>query len=648
MSGIESNVDEMDRIGLERANRLRDAGFRTIEDIQRASMASLTAVDGIGQRLAAHIKEEARNLNPDTETATTDLTPEEHSRAAANASFDHLSAENRELLDVSLRRERLRRINPDLINPVLFPPCEVDILIVADGSIYFDDSDFGLETFVRTLLTSPGSYVEFNITLAHRDEPDEFSSLPTDRQMLNYVSDIARRIKGFEFDDSSHFGSDMYDQVWLFGINGSRNAPTDSELRAISEFMDGGGGLFATGDHGDLGKALSGEVPRARSMRLWDDDSGRVGMTDDDRNDTNRSGHDTSTDFYDQSDDIPQPIEPRMYHQQRGIVRSSFPHPLLCGPDGVIRVMPDHPHEGECVEPTDTSQTYSFDGYTIEEYPPGTGSSPRPLPEIISTSSVPAGNKAADDGFEKFATESQNFGGICAYDGHSAGVGRVVTDATWHHFLNVNLVGYSSGSTSTKRQGFLASSSGQDHLDEIKTYFRNIAVWISPESRISCMNTRTIWDLLYNDRVIEAVSTRPDITFEISDVRHVYDVGRHARDALGNYASQCQSRRLAIDLIRPHLEEELLAELDPWRPKSEEEVQRRSMEIPWTSPEPILELGLGGALIALREEFSDPGPDSHEEVEEAFDEVVNYGVERALGMAEETLDESVERFVSLW
>ena len=38
--------------------------------------------------------------------------------------------------------------------------------------------------------------------------------------------------------------------------------------------MDGGGGLFATGDHGALGKALCGEVPRARSMRRWDDSSG--------------------------------------------------------------------------------------------------------------------------------------------------------------------------------------------------------------------------------------------------------------------------------------------------------------------------------------------------------------------------------------
>jgi len=263
---------------------------------------------------------------------------------------------------------------------------------------------------------------------------------------------------------------------------------------------------------------------------------------------------------------------------------------------------------------------------------------------------VPAGNTAGPPaGVEKAPTESQSFGGICAYDGHRAGVGRVVTDATWHHFLNVNLVGKNNPNlTSIKQQGFLASVSGQDHLDEIKTYFRNIAVWISPESRISCMNSRTIWDLLYNDRVIEAVSTRPDVTFEMSDVRHVYDVGRHARDALGNHASQCQSRRIAIDLLRPHLDEELIAELDPWRPKPEAEAQRRPMELPWTSPEPVLELGLGGALIALNEEFPDPGPEIREEAQEAFDEIVNYGVERTLGMAEETLDESAERFVSQW
>ena len=37
------------------------------------------------------------------------------------------------------------------------------------------------------------------------------------------------------------------------------------------------------------------------------------------------------------------------------------------------------------------------------------------------------------------------FGAISAYDGDPAGVGRIVCDATWHHFVNINLNGSGAG-----------------------------------------------------------------------------------------------------------------------------------------------------------------------------------------------------------
>jgi hypothetical protein len=45
----------------------------------------------------------------------------------------------------------------------------------------------------------------------------------------------------------------------------------DAELQALSDFMNGGGGPFATGDHGYLRMYLSGSALRARSMRLCGD-----------------------------------------------------------------------------------------------------------------------------------------------------------------------------------------------------------------------------------------------------------------------------------------------------------------------------------------------------------------------------------------
>jgi len=140
--------------------------------------------------------------------------------------------------------------------------------------------------------------------------------------------------------------------------------------------MNGGGGVFATGDHGALGVCLSGSIPRARSMRLWGDTSpndalNEVSMTGPRRNDTNRIGPSAGSQFNDQSDVVPQPISPKMYQRWTGLWRYSYPHPLLCGPRGVIRVLPDHPHEGQCVLPANTNRSDTFAGYPIVEYPPG-------------------------------------------------------------------------------------------------------------------------------------------------------------------------------------------------------------------------------------------------------------------------------------
>jgi hypothetical protein len=40
-------------------------------------------------------------------------------------------------------------------------------------------------------------------------------------------------------------------------------------MQAILNFMNSGGGVFATGDHYKLGACLCGAIPRVRSMRKW-------------------------------------------------------------------------------------------------------------------------------------------------------------------------------------------------------------------------------------------------------------------------------------------------------------------------------------------------------------------------------------------
>jgi hypothetical protein len=323
--------------------------------------------------------------------------------------------QNEHILEMLKMRSELMRLKPELIYPWWRKPCKVKLLLLTDG-LDFGTGDFGLSTFVSILKNDGRRYVDFEITIARRS---------------NFVGDpgvaVHKSIPNFRFTDATHFSASMYDQVWLFGSSGL--PLSNSELTILSSFMNAGGGVFATGDHGSLGETLCGSITRVRSMRRWNDDFGDVGMNDPMRNDTNRPGNDASSQFDDQSDDVPQEIQPRLYSSYWwGFLRETYPHPILCSPNGMIKVLPDHPHEGECIEPTDLTKTY-MDG--TPEFPMGVA------PEIIAYSTVLAGTTSGG----KQATQFQTFGAICAYDGHRANVGRVVTDATWHHFVNINLIG---------------------------------------------------------------------------------------------------------------------------------------------------------------------------------------------------------------
>jgi hypothetical protein len=547
-----------------------------------------------------------------------------------------MTHETRELFEFVRERELAWRTDPGRLFFFPFAPCKVRVLLVTDGGLDFGSGDFGLRTFVHTLQNAP-YYVVYELTLAHRRNRSGDA-------MMDGEPGIAGRIINFRFDDPNSFAPDRYDEVWLFGIE-SGPGIDETELRQISEFMDGGGGLFATGDHGALGKAMGAEIPRARSMRLWESTSlnieaDEVSMTGARRNDTNRLGNDPGSQFEDQSDDVPQTITPKLYRVGVGIWEAVFPHPLLCGRRGIIKVAPDHPHEGECVEPADLDQSVTFAGATFEEYPPGAGGSPRPVPEVISTSSVLAGTTSGI----KTATQAHTFGGICAYDGHRVSIGRVVTDATWHHFVNVNLVG-AMGMPPPKNVGFLATSRGLGHLADIKNYYRNLAVWLARPDLISCMNRRILWATIFDGRVVEALATVYELRFDQADVRLFWDIGKHARDVLGRTTSVCQSRRLILDLIEELIPFDLFAKLDPWIPREPPEPEPPGPDpSPWFDPTPVLDAALGGAILALRDEFLEADRDKVNDVEDVVDRVARRGVDAALRRAFNDASTAAEGF----
>ncbi len=55
---------------------------------------------------------------------------------------------------------------------------------------------------------------------------------------------------------------------------------------------------------------------------------------------------------------------------------------------------------------------------------------------------------------------------IAVYDGHQAGVGRVATDSTWHHWMDVNINAI--------------KAADNDDWKKISRYFINLAVWLNP------------------------------------------------------------------------------------------------------------------------------------------------------------------------
>lgn len=351
---------------------------------------------------------------------------------------------------------------PDLLPIPLpwFKECTPKILVVTDGLNFSEAGSFGLAYFVDTLRAN----------LIHGMPPIVVTALFNPAPAAALAYDAARQhIDNFKFTDPTHgVRKSRYDIVFLLGINSSSPKLVDEAgaLDAMTAFMQGGGGVFATGDHDELGAALCADLPRVRNMRNW-----RIGPPPRgvpsaggvDRLTTNLPGADDVYAFADQSDAVPQRLYPNFRTTAGGV---GFAHPLLQVPGSsrAIEVFPDHPHEGECFVPTDLATTLA-DG--SPEWPAGAAGT-RPAPEMVALT-MSYGNAFPG----KAAVTPRSFVAVCAYDGQAANVGRVVTDATWHHFVNINI-----------RPGN-AALSGRN-LDDIRQYYKNLATWLMPKNVRYC------------------------------------------------------------------------------------------------------------------------------------------------------------------
>jgi len=530
------------------------------------------------------------------------------------------------------------KVNDAFIRWRLIPT--VRILIVVDGFIDIGNADFGLGKVIDTLEGEDFySNVRFSITGATRAGTQNTNPSATSKQF---------RYTGFKF-NMPGFNINDYHQVWFFGFDpGNDASPNDAnidtidamfnpnplndpaEINILSTWMNANkGGVLAMGDHHYLGASLCSKIPRVRKMRRWTNADHVPSISGPDRHDTNQDKTGSGViPFNAQSDDVPQQIEVlKKRYAQNIFTIKAIPHPILCGADGAIDIFPDHPHEGEVLGTlydtgtggTPVSLTGNYPGATPEF--PGNISGPgKPEPQIIALGH-PVNNPRHDKNQisnplnPSHTNSSAPFGLVNVYDGEQAGVGRIVTDSTWHHWFNVNLTG-------------LDTAASADKYRKIQNYYTNVAVWLCNEGLRHSILTTWIWEYVI----------REFDPMHFSRHDSIWRLGLNAKDVLGRTASQCTGYEFILIYI-PRLIEKF--------------------EIPHKSPcftcppIDIFEIAiLGGImkqLIPLVEKYRIPEKFSRQhinvkEINDAVQKGIAGGYEELLA----TFEESMERTAALF
>jgi hypothetical protein len=522
------------------------------------------------------------------------------------------------------------------------PKQNINILMVADGKHTHwasfgpgdpNDDYFGLSEVIRTLSVPSNYPVNFTVTKAHRDkDPGQFQLLSPEEQAL-FTPEFPENFKFNEHDLS------VYDEIWLFGVGDSQNGETEpisqEELQSIHEFMEGGGGVFATGDHQELGAPLCGKVPRVSSMRKWfvkgvdprfiapdGLNANRIDTLRSNPSDPQVSRVVPVFNFDNQSDDIPQQIFPTPYpiFDNNNTIIYFIVHPLLDHPDGFVDVLPDHMHEGEIINPgdIDLGRQLQFTGEAFDEYPSDLkGKRLRPFLVATGQTFAHTTKMTESHGTDPNSPENpRSFGIIGAYDGRltGRGTGRVVVDSTWHHFFDINLIG-DPLAPAPKNQGFKASGNGLVALDKIKRYYRNIGLWLARAPLQGNGFAYAAYHLARSQPLSMIIEKNRAYSSQ-----ELLQIGFLARSAFNSFAPAPTQ----MDWLHAHLRSQ---DLDGFRPTPWESSSTSQTDVAKNQIQ-LLEAALGGAVLSVARDFKPWGPLGLRRVNSQLREVVQAGISR--------------------
>jgi hypothetical protein len=227
-----------------------------------------------------------------------------------------------------------------------------------------------------------------------------------------------------------------FDELWLFAVDAG-DGLTTADCEGITRFRQRGGGILSTRDHQDLGSSLCtlGGIGRAHFFHSKHQDPDESRRARDDRETRSISW----PNYHSGSNGDYQPVTPA------GPLHELLRNPS--SPSGRVEYFPAHPHEGGVGAPAGEGRARVIATGV-------SGVTGRPFNLVV-------------------AFEAER-------DGHGNALGRAVAESSFHHFVDYNW------DTSTGCPSFLEEPPGDqirrepEKLEDVKTYARNLALWLAP------------------------------------------------------------------------------------------------------------------------------------------------------------------------